>query len=84
MIVQSAAEVTEKKIDTQTMYVLSGRFECWRFDPQTDELLATVEVGPGDYIYIPSLEPHGMKNLSDEQAGSFLCCIANLYQDQEP
>jgi hypothetical protein len=23
----------------QTMYILSGQFECWRFDPQTDEMV---------------------------------------------
>lgn len=67
----------------QTMYILSGRFECWQFDPQTDELIQKVEAGPGDYIYIPSMEPHGMKNLSDQEPGSFLCCIANVYEDQE-
>jgi len=38
--------------------------------------------GPGDFIYIPSLEPHGMKNISDTETATFLCCIANVY-DQE-
>jgi len=67
----------------QTMYVLSGRFECWRFDLETEAMLDKKEAGPGDFIYIPSMEPHGMRNLSDSQAGTFLCCICNVY-DEKP
>jgi quercetin dioxygenase-like cupin family protein len=66
----------------QTMYILSGRFECWQFDPATDEVLRRVEVGPGDFIYIPSQEPHGMRNLSDTEPATFLCCICNVYPDE--
>ena len=66
----------------QTMYILTGRFECWQFDRETDERLSKVEVGPGDAVYIPSMEPHGMKNLSDTEPATFLCCIANVYEDE--
>ena len=38
--------------------------------------------GPGTSIYIPSLEPHGMKNTTDEPA-TFLCCICNVYDEEE-
>lgn len=65
----------------QTMYILSGRFECWAFDSETDELVDKKICAPGDAIYIPSMEPHGMKNVSDTEAGTFLCCICNVYED---
>jgi len=66
----------------QTMYILSGEFECWSFDSETDERIKTKICGPGTSIYIPSMEPHGMKNTSDEPA-TFLCCICNVYDDDE-
>ena len=66
----------------QTMYILSGEFECWAFDPDTDERTAKKICGPGTAIYIPSMEPHGMKNIGKE-AATFLCCICNVYEDQE-
>jgi hypothetical protein len=28
------------------------------------------------------MEPHGMKNIGD-QPGHFLCCICNVYEDEE-
>ncbi|MCP4576640.1 MAG: cupin domain-containing protein [Deltaproteobacteria bacterium] len=67
----------------QTMYILSGRFECWQYDLETNELVSSKIVGPGDAIYLPSMEPHGMKNLSDTEPATFLCCIANVYEDEE-
>jgi len=65
----------------QTMYILTGEFECWEFDSETDELKKKVICGPGTSIYIPSMQPHGMKNTTGEPA-TFLCCICNVY-DQE-
>ncbi len=66
----------------QTMYILSGEFECWEFDLETDELKKKVVCGPGSSIYIPSMQPHGMKNTSDGPS-TFICCICNVYDDQE-
>lgn len=66
----------------QTMYIQSGEFECWSFDAETDELVKKKICGPGTSIYIPSLEPHGMKNTTDEPA-TFLCCICNVYDEEE-
>lgn len=63
----------------QTMHILSGQFECYQYDPQTDQPVKTVVCGPGTTIYIPSMEPHGMKNLSDTEPATFLCCICNVY-----
>jgi quercetin dioxygenase-like cupin family protein len=65
----------------QTMYILSGRFECYNYDPETEKVVDQAVAGPGDYVYIPSMEAHGMKNVGQE-AGAFLCCIANVYEDQ--
>jgi len=65
----------------QTMYILEGRFECWQFDPETDQIVQKKETGPGDFVYVPSMEPHGMKNIGDKPA-TFLCCICNVYDDE--
>jgi len=62
----------------QTMYFVSGQFECWEFDPDTDEIINKRICGPGDMVYVPSMEPHGMRNVSSAQPGQFLCCICTL------
>ena len=66
----------------QTMYILSGRVECYQYDPQTEEAIQTKVTESGDFIYVPSMETHGMKNIGDEPV-TFLCCIANIYEDEE-
>jgi quercetin dioxygenase-like cupin family protein len=66
----------------QTMYILSGQFECWRFDPETHDMVEKVICGPGESIYVPSMEPHGMRNLSKTEQATFLCCICNVYEDK--
>jgi len=66
----------------QTMYIVSGQFECYQYDADTDEVVKKVTCGPGDSIYLPSLEPHGMKNLSDTDPATFLCCICNVYEEE--
>jgi quercetin dioxygenase-like cupin family protein len=65
----------------QTMYILSGEFECWQFDSETDEKVKSRLTGPGDFVYVPSMEPHGMKNIGAEPA-TFLCCICNVYDEE--
>ena len=67
----------------QTMYILSGRIECCQFNPDTDAVVKKTTAKPGDSIYVPSMEPHGMKNNGDDP-GTFLCCICNIYNDEEP
>jgi mannose-6-phosphate isomerase-like protein (cupin superfamily) len=44
-------------------------------------LVQKEEVGPGNFIYIKSMAPHGMKNIGQEPA-TFLCCICNVYEDE--
>jgi quercetin dioxygenase-like cupin family protein len=63
----------------QTMYFISGRAECYEYDAETEEITARETVGPGDAVYIPGMEPHGMKPIGDEPV-AFLCCIANVYE----
>ena len=67
----------------QTMYILTGEFECWSFDNETDEMKEKKICGPGSFIYVPSMEPHGMRNTSDTEEATFLCCIANVYVEDE-
>jgi quercetin dioxygenase-like cupin family protein len=66
----------------QTMYILSGKCECYQYDMQTEEKVQTKVTESGDFIYIPSMEAHGMKNIGDEPV-TFLCCIANVYEDED-
>ncbi|MCL5125459.1 MAG: cupin domain-containing protein [Deltaproteobacteria bacterium] len=62
----------------QTMYIISGQFECWAADPNTDEILNKRICGAGDMVYVPGMEPHGMRNTSAAEPGQFLCCICTL------
>lgn len=64
----------------QTVYILTGEFECWSFDPETNELVESKVCGPGTAVYVGSMEPHGMKNMSDTEPATFLCCIGNVYE----
>jgi len=66
----------------QTMYILSGRFECHQYDPKTDQKTKSWVSGPGDTVVVPSMEPHGMRNLSDTEPATFLCCICNVYEKE--
>ena len=66
----------------QTMYILSGQLSVPAHDPETDEKVEEKTVGPHDLIFVPSMEPHSMNNLSDSEDATFLCCIANVYEDE--
>lgn len=65
----------------QTMYIVSGQFECWEANQETDEIAKKVCV-PGDMVYVPRMEPHGMRNMSETEPGEFLCCICTLHASQ--
>lgn len=67
----------------QTMYIESGAFECFACDPETDEVTASRICKAGDWVYTAAHEPHGMRNVSDTEPGTFLCCICNVYSDDE-
>ncbi len=66
----------------QTMYILSGRLSVVAHDPKTDEKVEERIMGPGDFVFVPSLDPHSMRNLSETEAATFPCCIANVYEDE--
>ncbi len=65
----------------QTMYILSGRLSVASHDPKTDEKIEEKVMGPNDFVFIPTMEPHSMENLSDTEDATFLCCIANVYEE---
>lgn len=66
----------------QTMYLLSGRLIVYAHDPESDEKVHERPVGPNDAIFIPSMEPHSIINPSDREEATFLCCIANVYEEE--
>ncbi|MFB3884998.1 MAG: cupin domain-containing protein [Thermodesulfobacteriota bacterium] len=66
----------------QTMYILSGRIVVFSYDPKTDNVIEEKNLGPNDFVFIPSMEPHSMRNLSDKENVAFLCCIANIYEEE--
>ncbi len=65
----------------QTMYILSGRLSVTSYDQKTDEKVEEKIMGPNDFVFIPTMEPHSMRNLSDKEKVTFLCCIANVYEE---
>lgn len=64
----------------QTMYILSGHLSVCSHDSETDEKIEEEMVGPNDVVFVPSMEPHSMRNTSDTENATFLCCIANVYK----
>jgi quercetin dioxygenase-like cupin family protein len=62
----------------QTMFILKGKAECFQYDPDSEQVVFKRITKAGDFIYVPSMEPHGMKNIGKGPL-SFLCCIANVY-----
>ena len=65
----------------QTMYILSGRLLVVSHDAKTDEKIEEKTMGPHDFVYVPSMEPHSISNLSDTENATFLCCIGNVYEE---
>ncbi len=66
----------------QTMYILSGHLSVVSHDSKTDDKVEEKIMGAGDFVFVPSMEPHSMRNLSDTEDATFLCCIANVYEDE--
>ncbi|BDD89204.1 cupin domain-containing protein [Desulfofustis limnaeus] len=66
----------------QTMYIQSGEFECYAYDPESGDVTEAKICGPGTSVYLESMEPHGMRNISNTP-GTFLCCICNVYDDDK-
>jgi quercetin dioxygenase-like cupin family protein len=66
----------------QTMFILSGHVRCFKHDSKTDEVLEEKVLGPNDFVFVPTMEVHSMRNESTEEPVTFLCCIANVYEDE--
>jgi len=58
---------------TQIMYIVSGNAVCGAISK--DGTREEREIGPGDFVYNYSFEPHGLRNPSDTEPAVFLCCI---------
>ncbi|WP_022661342.1 cupin domain-containing protein [Paucidesulfovibrio longus] len=67
----------------QTMFIESGEFECYAYDPETGEPVESRVCRQGDWVYTSAREPHGMRNMSATEPGTFLCCICNVYSDED-
>lgn len=65
----------------QTMYILDGQLEVCSHDPQTDEVVERRSMKANDFVFIPTMEPHSMRNTSESEPAHFLCCIANVYEE---
>lgn len=66
----------------QTMYILSGHVLVTSYSIEKDEKVEEKAMGPNDIVFVPSREPHSIRNLSDAEEVTFLCCIANIYEDE--
>jgi mannose-6-phosphate isomerase-like protein (cupin superfamily) len=63
------------------MYILSGRLIAYSYDSDTDQKIDEMPMGSNDAVFIPTMEPHGFINPSDDEDCTFLCCIANVYEE---
>ncbi|MDR2744197.1 MAG: cupin domain-containing protein [Desulfovibrio sp.] len=70
-----------KHFYVQTMYFLEGEFEVSSFREEDDIPVETRKVEAGDSAFIPSMEPHAIKNVGSG-GGVFLCCICNVYGEE--
>jgi quercetin dioxygenase-like cupin family protein len=66
----------------QTMYMLTGELIVYTHDRESDAVLVEKRIGAGDFVFVPTMEPHSMINPSGSQEAVFLCCIGNVYEDR--
>lgn len=67
----------------QTMYMLRGNLVVYAHNPETDAKVMEKKIGPDDFVFVPTMEPHSMVNPSESEEAAFLCCIANVYEEEE-
>lgn len=67
----------------QTMYILTGSLIAHSYDMETDEKTMEQPVATGELAFIPTMEPHGFTNPSETEECTFLCCIANVYEEDD-
>jgi quercetin dioxygenase-like cupin family protein len=61
----------------QTTYILTGRLTVFSYD-ENDNMTGETVMGPDDFVYLQTMETHSMKNPSDTEECTFICCIANV------
>jgi quercetin dioxygenase-like cupin family protein len=61
----------------QTTYILTGKLVVYSYDAN-DSVTEERMMEPNDFVYIPTMESHSMKNPSKTEDCTFLCCIANV------
>ncbi len=66
----------------QTMFILSGQLAVAAYDAETDALTEEKTMAKDDFVFVPSMEPHGIRNLSTSEPATFLCCIGVICSDE--
>jgi quercetin dioxygenase-like cupin family protein len=67
----------------QTMFILSGRAAVFSHEPETDRVKDERTAGPFDVVFVPTMEPHSIKNLSASDPVLFLCCVGHVYEEED-
>ena len=57
---------------TEIVYMMRGKV---LFTSSRNGEIEEKEIGPGDFVYTYSFEPHSLRNLSDNEPANFLCFI---------
>ena len=65
----------------QTMYILSGQLAVTSYASATDTAIEEKTMHAGDFVFVPSMEPHSIRNLSSTENATFLCCIGVTCSD---
>jgi hypothetical protein len=52
------------------MYILSGRLSVVSHHAETDDKVEEKRMGPNDFVFVPIMEPHNIRNLSDTESAS--------------
>jgi len=65
----------------QTMYILSGQLVASSYASATDTPIEEETMHAGDFVFVPSMEPHSIRNLSSTENATFLCCIGVTCSD---
>ena len=67
----------------QTMFILGGRVSVFSHEFETDQVKEERIAEPFDVVFVPTMEPHSIKNLSTSDPVMLLCCIGNVYGDED-
>jgi mannose-6-phosphate isomerase-like protein (cupin superfamily) len=65
------------------MFILSGRATVFSHESETNQVKEERTAGPFDVVFVPTMEPHSIKNLSASDPVLFLCCVGNVYEEED-